>query len=1076
MSPAYASVCTDQTSETYWGWETRFNGSLAEGGTVKNVIYGDIGMKDLELELLEILSGEIANVRISNQGVFEEDFSVAETTNNFDITLEDIRVKVLGMNATHVNLTIYTHDQAIVTVVPTITYKSNGSGSSLPGEIVELELLVMNTGELEAENLLIVEEFIDFEIASKELTQPTAFCGGSTFTIEYELRPPSDLKEDTDYLLFIGFAYSYHNDQLDITTTGTKTLPIAILIKPTKVSVSKSTGNWTLLNQGREITVFNTVNNTGNTTAYKVNLVDTPPADLTVVSGQPSTSLGDLDPDEEKRRSYTVISNDPIFCFDSTKANFEDELGNSYTSFSDRVGIRFSPFVTIEKTIKDQPLAPELGYEWPIKTRRSMKSNYSNIEPASVNFTADVIMKTFDGVPYYSLCQGSFLNGTNAICIDNEGNEPKVLINRSVEVVVHLKNAGNTIARGISAYEKLKNIETSGDTSWSGSLMPGETTSYTYMAQPTGREIDITTDVSYNDVDPDSLESPEIEGQGVGICTKKLKNLSFNSSGNFSVTYPDLRIEQPSEINVYEDSAFDFLPILFNNGSEKIFDVKIAQSFGGLTLIKGQKLTALTELGRGFAPFRESTCNIAEWDNVNISRSIVHPHLRAGRSEVIYEIKDGGLRVYVNGVVITHSTECEEDGLEITHDVSVLQIYPFHVPPEPAADSTITEEEVTFKIYGNPYQNSLAFMTPSVENQTYIPLVTIVTYTDFYGNEYQRMFTTDIHVVPSTAAFAIVREERTDLALIINYTNETDLDEPGQLNFELENTGFASIEKYILNISLPQGVEIATNDSNWTGRVEAQIKRTNDTLFIFSGQISREGNISQNGKMVLPLTLRGQMSGSFEIPYRISYDGKEISGSLGLRVRGPVLTTTKELSKISANSGDAVTVTVKVENTGDGDAENVIVSDSVPGSIPVLSGDTQLKREVMKPGEEATFSYTISAKSSADMGGTKVSWQDTLGNTYIDDVEPVTLTVNQPTLPPTQTAPPEVTETPSPSVETPTPTAPPKGRLIPQEVIEERVELEISSREGIGVVALTLIVIVIVIRLITLKVPVKEEE
>jgi uncharacterized repeat protein (TIGR01451 family) len=801
--------------------------------------------------------------------------------------------------------------------------------------------------------------------------------------------------------------------------------------------------------------------------------VDTPPADLTVVSGQPSLSLGDLDPGEEKRRSYIVISNDPIYCFDSAKATFEDELGNSYASFSDRVGIRFSPFVTIEKTIKDQPLAPELGYEWPIKTRRSMKSDYTNIKPASVNFTADVIMKTFEGVPYYSLCQGSFLNGTEDLCIDNDGDEPKILINRTVEVNVHLKNAGNTIARGISAVEKFKNIEVSGNTSWSGSLMPGEIASYTYLAQPTGRGIDITTDVSYSDVDPESLLSPEIEGQGVGICTKKLKNLSFNSSGNFSVTYPDLRIEQPSEIKVYEDSTFDFLPIIFNNGTEKLFDINIAQSFGGLTLIKGQKLLTLNELGRGFKPFSEATCNIAEWNNVNLSRSFVHPNLRAGTSEVIYEIKDGVIRVYVNGVLTSHSTECEKGGLEITHDVPVFQRYPFHVPPEPATDSTITEE-VTFKIYGNPYQNAFAYMSPSVENQTYIPLVTIITYSDFYGNQYQRTFTTDVHVVPSTAAFAIVREERTDLAAVINYTNVTDLGEPGQLNFELENTGFAAIEKYVLNVTLPQGVEIATNDSNWTGRIEAQIKGINDTLFIFSGLISREGNISQNGKVVLPLILRGLMSGTFEIPYRISYDGKEISGSLSFRVRGPILTTTKELSKTSANSGDSVTLTVKVKNTGDGEAINVVVSDSVPGSIPVLSGETQLKREVMEPGEEAILSYTISAKSSADMGGTKTIWQDTLGNAYTSDLDPITLTVSKPTSSPIPTEPPEATE--APSIETPTPTTPSKGRLIPQEIIEERVAFEISSREGIGVVALTLIVLVIVFRLITLKVPVKEEE
>jgi hypothetical protein len=110
------------------------------------------------------------------------------------------------------------------------------------------------------------------------------------------------------------------------------------------------------------------------------------------------------------------------------------------------------------------------------------------------------------------------------------------------------------------------------------------------------------------------------------------------------------------------------------------------------------------------------------------------------------------------------------------------------------------------------------------------------------------------------------------------------------------------------------------------------------------------------------------------------------------------------------------------------------------------------------------------------MGGTDVGWLDSLGNSYSADLDPISLTVSQPTpvkTPPDTT---EVTETPSPTVESPKPTTPPKGRLIPQEIIEDRVAFEFTSREGIGVVALTLIVMLIVLRLITLKMPVKEEE
>jgi hypothetical protein len=105
------------------------------------------------------------------------------------------------------------------------------------------------------------------------------------------------------------------------------------------------------------------------------------------------------------------------------------------------------------------------------------------------------------------------------------------------------------------------------------------------------------------------------------------------------------------------------------------------------------------------------------------------------------------------------------------------------------------------------------------------------------------------------------------------------------------------------------------------------------------------------------------------------------------------------------------------------------------------------------------------------MGGTKVSWQDILGNPYSHDLEPRPIEV----IIPSPTPSPETTKTPSPTIETPSPT-PSKGRLTPTETLIEKEGIEMSSREGIGAIALTLIVLAIVIKLITIKVPAKEEE
>jgi uncharacterized repeat protein (TIGR01451 family) len=973
-----------------------------------------------------------------------------------------------------VDLIIYTHDQAIINVTTNITYDIEGDEFLLPGEVVRVEPDIRNIGELEATNLTLTENFGDFEVVFRDLVMPGSLCPAGDIKPEYDLRAPENLREDTNYTLYLEFTYSDYNHQLGEWKNHSKTLPIKILVKPTKLTILKDPGNYTLLNVGREVTVFNTVKNVGNRTAFNVNIIDTPPADFEVVSGQPSQSLGRLYPEDERTRSYTVISNDPIYCLSSSKTTYNDELNNNYTEFSNRVATRFSPFVTISKFIFDVPISPNISFSGFAKTRQSMRSDYSYILNASVEFTADAILKTFEGIPYYAVCQGTFLNGTPQLCIDPEGDEPKILINKTSEMLVEITNMGNTIARDVVARERFFNVNHTGEISWRGDLLPGETAVYNYLARPVNRRFDITTDVVYQDISPLSLITSDIVGYSVGVCTKKLENVSFTSSANFTVTYSDLKIDQEEVLRVFENSPFDFYPVVFNNGTEKIYNVWATLDFGGLSQIKGQRTIKIGDIDRGgFVPFQDTaTCDLNDFHNINITKKYrTFNYLPSPRSnEVIYEIKDGVLRVYDNGVLVSHELDCEDDGLKITHDVTATTRYPFHVPPEPEF-TTQAREEVSFKLYGNPVGLKLAFQTPSAENQTVIPLTTTVSYEDFEGNSFQRRFTTSVFVYPSTATFQIVRIERTDLGLVINYTNLTDPGEPGQLNMLLSSKGFGPIEKYVLNLTLPRGIEVSTNDTNWTGRIEAQIKRVNDTLFVFSGEISRQGNISRFGEERLPLVIRGVVPGLYAIPYKIAYDGKELSGKFTFKVRGPVIEPKKSLSKTLVDSGEEITVSLNIKNTGDGDALNVSVLDKVPGTIQVTSGSNRLTLGLLTPGEEANLTYNIKATASVDMGSTTINWKDSFENEFTHENEPVTLTVKVPT--PAPTEPPATTA--PPPVETPQPTLGP-GKIIPEEVPEEPGGVLLTSQEGIAIMALVLVVILIVLKLLTIKLPAKEKE
>ncbi len=1070
-APHVLASCSLDSAPPYPGWEARFNGSVQKGDIVEDGINGTLGMDDLLVEITDILGGGIVNLKVTKRGAYEEFFSAGESQKNFEITLKDLRIKIIDVTTTTANITVFTQDQAILNASANITYATSDLNSSLPDEEIELDIEIKNVGEVKAESITFRENFGDFQIISKDRQLPNSLCANTTYTIEYVLKAPQDLREDTNYTLYLEFTYSGQNSQLQTAKESSRSIPIEISVKPTRLEVKKGSGNFTLLNVGREITISNTVSNPSNTTAFGVSLIDTPPEDFEVVSGQPSLNLDRLFPGDEKKRSYTVISNDPIYCISASKVTYKDELGNSYTSFSDKVLTRFSPFVTITKIFKDNPRYQNLSYDYPIKTRQSMKSDYSNVVPASVEFTADAILKTYDGEIYYSLCPGEFLKGGDEECTDNDA--PNIIINRTSEITVKIKNTGNTIARDVNVSETLRDVDYSGAISWSGSLSPGDEASYSYTAAPIGRNLEITTYARYTDIDPLSLVL-DIEGYQTGLCTKKVRNVSFDSSpANISYSVSDLHIFQPDIIKVYENSIFDFLPVISNNGTERLYDLEITFDPGiDLTLIQGQKNRKINSLTRGYQSFDSSSCNIDEWSDANITRKISHTQLpelavAPGESEVIYEIKNGVLKVYVEGSLVPHSSECENDGLKITHDVSIFPRYPYHSPRETGSASAITEEDVEYKIYGNPVQQRYKFFTPEVSEQTTIPITLTATYEDVFGKQYTKTSTTYLIVVPSEAAFAIVRLERTDLGVAINYTNRTEPGEPGQLNIDLTSKGFGPIEKYVLNLSLPKGLELSTNDSNWTGRIEAQFKRTNDTLFVFSGNISRDGNISIRGTKSFLLSIRGSVPGEYLIPYSIVYDGKLLEGALEFKIRGPSLKAAKEVSRTTVDKGDEVNVTISVVNTGDGDARSVIISDGVPSDIPIISGATQLSLEVLKTGESVNLSYTIRADKSADLGTTRVSWLDVTGGSYTGDLEAIKLTV---------IAPPE--ETPPSVTVTPAPTQPPLGRVRPKEgaVEEEGIKFDISSREGVGVVALTIVVLVIVFKLMTIRVPAKEEE
>ncbi len=89
------------------------------------------------------------------------------------------------------------------------------------------------------------------------------------------------------------------------------------------------------------------------------------------------------------------------------------------------------------------------------------------------------------------------------------------------------------------------------------------------------------------------------------------------------------------------------------------------------------------------------------------------------------------------------------------------------------------------------------------------------------------------------------------------------------------------------------------------------------------------------------------------------------SGTPAVEVNGPHITLTKSVSSSNVIPGTEITVTVKVDNTGDRDA-SVTASDSLPTGVSLVSGDIGFQ-EVMKKSSSKSYSYVIRMDAAGDV-------------------------------------------------------------------------------------------------------------
>ncbi len=353
---------------------------------------------------------------------------------------------------------------------------------------------------------------------------------------------------------------------------------------------------------------------------------------------------------------------------------------------------------------------------------------------------------------------------------------------------------------------------------------------------------------------------------------------------------------------------------------------------------------------------------------------------------------------------------------------------------------------------GEEQNFTLILRAPTVENTTNFLITARVNYTDFFGKVHTINATTSLNVTKPKPGFAIVEVVKKGLSLTISAPNETEIGEYGIGVISLASVGFAPLEEVEFSLSLPPGVELFSNDTQWEGRFEAQLRRENQTWFGYVDDIMWKGNLSTREEKSIEFLVRGTKAGLYVIPYNLTFDSDILTGELESKVRGPRLEIKKILEMQSITLGKEIGVIVEVRNIGETTAKEVRLADKPPANFQVAGNTSSIVRE-LEPGEATGIKYKMKSTQAGSYtsGVATVQWTDDLGNEYLLESQDFGVEVLGPIEFPELTKPPETTPP-------PTPPETPAGPIL-------------TRRDVVITSIFTIIVMTILVKLIALSRP-----
>ncbi|MDO9517300.1 MAG: hypothetical protein Q7J10_04530 [Methanosarcinaceae archaeon] len=194
-----------------------------------------------------------------------------------------------------------------------------------------------------------------------------------------------------------------------------------------------------------------------------------------------------------------------------------------------------------------------------------------------------------------------------------------------------------------------------------------------------------------------------------------------------------------------------------------------------------------------------------------------------------------------------------------------------------------------------------------------------------------------------TGSKSVTIEKMWELIATKTITENIYMDESAYVLVSIRNAGIIDLNSITVTDSVVGGLELK-DSVTLQKTISLKAGESTNELFKYSLKPIKPGTYTSPAAVAEFTAANGKK-------YSI------LSKTPKIEINGPYITLTKSVSSLNVAPGAEITVTVKVDNTGDRDA-SVTASDSLPNGVSLVSGDLGFQ-EVMKKSTSKSYSYVV---------------------------------------------------------------------------------------------------------------------